>query len=124
MFSAMFESLPYAMVMLVPFLMMLLITGGLMVNLASLPPYVGWIKYFSWFMYSNEALTVVQWEGVKNITCETGPHVPCLTEGRSVMQKFTFNYQHVPMDLVCMTVLFICFHTIGFLGLMSRARRK
>ncbi|KAG0712294.1 Protein scarlet [Chionoecetes opilio] len=124
MFSALFESLPIAMLMLVPFLMTMLITGGLMVNLGSLPPYIGWLKYFSWFMYSNEALTVVQWEGVKNITCETGPRVPCLKEGSAVVERYSFHDTHVPMDLICMTILFVLFHSIGFMGLMSRARRK
>ncbi|XP_050716453.1 protein scarlet-like [Eriocheir sinensis] len=124
MFSAMFESLPYAMVMLVPFLMMLLITGGLMVNLGSLSPYIGWVKYLSWFMYSNEALTTLQWEGVKNITCETGPNVPCLKEGDAVIHRFTFSESHLPLDLICMAILYLTFHSIGFCGLLSRARRK
>lgn len=34
----------------------------------SMPWYIGWVKYLSWFMYSNEASTIIQWRGVKNIS--------------------------------------------------------
>nr|XP_045624412.1 protein scarlet-like [Procambarus clarkii] len=124
MFSAMFDSIPYIMVLLIPFDMMLLISGGLFINLASLPWYIGWVKYLSWFMWSNEALTVTQWIGVQNITCETPPDVPCLTTGDEVISKYTFRSWHLPFDLCMMTTLYVGFHIIGFCGLYLRARRK
>lgn len=34
---------------------------------SSMSMYLAWIKYFSWLMYANEAMTIVQWEGVDNI---------------------------------------------------------
>lgn len=34
----------------------------------SMPWYIGWVRYLSWFMYSNEASTIIQWRGVKNIS--------------------------------------------------------
>ncbi|MPC80436.1 Protein white [Portunus trituberculatus] len=34
----------------------------------SLPWYTAWLKYISWFMYTNEALTVTQWKDIKNIS--------------------------------------------------------
>lgn len=34
----------------------------------TLPKYVAWMKYLSWIMYSNEAMSIVQWEGISNIS--------------------------------------------------------
>ncbi|XP_069956323.1 protein scarlet-like [Cherax quadricarinatus] len=124
MFSAMFDSIPYIMVILIPFDMMLLISGGLFIDLASMPWYISWVKYVSWFMYTNEALTITQWKGVDNITCETGPEVPCLTTGEEVISKYTFKDWHLHQDLCLMATLYVAFHLIGFCGLFLRARRK
>lgn len=33
-----------------------------------MPEYIAWAKYLSWLKYANEAMTVVQWEGVTNIS--------------------------------------------------------
>ncbi|XP_042225060.1 protein scarlet-like [Homarus americanus] len=124
MFSALFDSLPYSMVILIPFDMMLLISGGLFINLSTMPWYIGWVKYLSWFMYSNEALTITQWKGVQEIECDTAPGVPCLTTGDEVINKFSFSNWHLPFDLSLMALLYLGFHIIGFCGLYSRARRK
>ena len=34
----------------------------------SLPWFIGWMKYFSWYMYGVEILTVTQWSGITNIS--------------------------------------------------------
>ena len=45
----------------------LMLFGGLFLNNSTIPVYLEWLKYLSWFMYSNEALLVNQWEGVTGI---------------------------------------------------------
>ncbi|ROT79701.1 ABC protein, subfamily ABCG [Penaeus vannamei] len=124
MFSAMFESIPYIMLFLIPFDVVLLISGGLFINLSSMPWYIGWVKYLSWFMYSNEALTVTQWSDVTNITCEMPPGVPCISNGQQVIKEYAFNASHLHYDFGLLTLLYIGFHLLGFLGLYLRARKK
>ncbi|XP_071536111.1 protein scarlet-like isoform X2 [Panulirus ornatus] len=124
MFSAMFDSIPFIMVFLIPFDMMLLISGGLFINLQSLPWYISWVKYLSWFMYSNEALTITQWKDVTNIACDTPPGVPCVTTGEEVISRYSFSDWHLPFDLSLMAVLYFSFHILGFIGLYCRARKK
>ncbi|XP_076032222.1 protein scarlet-like isoform X2 [Oratosquilla oratoria] len=123
MFSAMFESIPYIMLFLIPFDVVLLISGGLFINITTMPWFIGWVRYLSWFMYSNEALTVTQWTGVQNITCEMPPGVPCITTGDQVIKQYSFE-DHVTLDLSFMALLYCAFHLIGFCGLYLRARRK
>lgn len=66
-FSAAFNSVPLAMAYLVPFDYILMITSGVFLKLSTLPEYLSWLPYFSWLMYGNEAMSIVQWEGVTNI---------------------------------------------------------
>ncbi|XP_069948653.1 protein scarlet-like isoform X3 [Cherax quadricarinatus] len=124
MFSAMFESIPYIMLFLIPFDVVLLISGGLFINLTSMPWFIGWVKYISWFMYSNEALTLTQWADVKNITCEMPPGVPCISTGQQVIEEYSFHTSHLSYDFALLSLLYICFHLLGFIGLYMRARRK
>lgn len=56
------------MAYLVPFDYVLMITSGVFVKLSTLPSYVSWTQYLSWLMYSNEAMSILQWDGVTNIS--------------------------------------------------------
>ena len=47
-----------------PFLSVM-IFGGFFLNNTSIPAWLEWLKYISWFMYSNELLVVNQWEGIQ-----------------------------------------------------------
>jgi divalent metal cation (Fe/Co/Zn/Cd) transporter len=66
-FSAAFNSVPMAMAYLVPFDYILMITSGVFIKLESLTPLLSFLPYFSWLMYGNEAMSIVQWENVNNI---------------------------------------------------------
>ncbi|XP_050697982.1 protein scarlet-like [Eriocheir sinensis] len=124
MVSTTFENLPNIMLFLLPFQLILLIYGGLFMNLRSMPLYIGWAKYFSWFMYSNEALTITQWKDIKNITCEMPPGVPCLRTGVQVIEKYAFHKSHLSADFALMGLLYCGFHFLGFLALHLRAKKK
>lgn len=39
--------------------------GGFFLNNAAVPVYFQWLRYISWLMYGNEAVTVAQWQGVR-----------------------------------------------------------
>jgi len=123
MFSAMFESIPLIMLMLIPLDVVLLISGGLFINLTTMSSYVGWMKYISWFMYSNEVVTITQWQGITNITCDATAGLACITTGHQVIAEKGFDEGDLYPDFVWLTILFLGFHTLGFLGLKLRARK-
>ena len=41
--------------------------GGFLLQITTIPVWLEWLKYFSWFMYTNEALLINQWKGVDDI---------------------------------------------------------
>ncbi|XP_063236425.1 protein scarlet isoform X2 [Bacillus rossius redtenbacheri] len=122
-FSSAFESVTLAMACLVPFDYVLMITSGLFIKLGSLPWYVSWMRFLSWLMYSNEALSIVQWEGITNITCSTEhTDLPCLTTGAEVLSQYSFAACHFWMDLMAMAILFVLFHVMAYMCLLLRAK--
>ncbi|XP_065564713.1 protein scarlet-like isoform X1 [Artemia franciscana] len=124
-FSAAFESLSMASAILIPFDYILMITGGIFINIKTLPLYAAWTSYFSWFFYTNEALNIVQWEGVENISCDaTTPSMTaiCVATGEEVLKKYSFNPSYYPIDILAMLLLYFGFHLFGFLALLKRVR--
>lgn len=68
LFSNAFGSLEVAIATLVPSDYVLMITSGLFLKLSTIGNILSWTKYLSWLMYSCEALSILQWERVQNIS--------------------------------------------------------
>lgn len=66
-FSVTFNSVAFGMAYLVPFDYILMITSGMFIKLSTLPWFLQWLKFMSWFMYAAEAMSIVQWNGVDEI---------------------------------------------------------
>lgn len=91
-------SLAIAPVIIIPMMMF----GGFYVNSGTIPVWLAWIKYVSWFFYGYNALMINQWSGIDNIECEgfqnadnstmatlTGEEqapVQCYTKGSDVLK--------------------------------------
>lgn len=60
---------------------------------SSIPIYLSWLKYLSWMMYANEAMTIIQWEGIENIS------MACMTWAKSLNDFWnvrSISFQLVP----------------------------
>nr|ANO53448.1 protein scarlet [Nilaparvata lugens]AWC08635.1 scarlet [Nilaparvata lugens] len=123
-FSTVFTSIPVAMAYLVPFDYCLMITSGLFVKLSTLPWHVSWIRYLSWMMYTNEALSIVSWQQVSNITCETHrADLPCLNSGEEVLEKYSFSASNLNCDFINLFILYLTFHILAFIFFFFRSNR-
>lgn len=121
-FSAAFESVPLAVGFLIPFDYLLFITGGVLISLDALPEYAVWTKYLSWFLYTNEALSGVQWANVTGIGCDPRSLLPCPADGGQVLQRYGFAAARLPVDIVSMLLLYLIFHILGLLALIRRSK--
>jgi len=65
-----------ALVISAPMIIPVLLFGGFFLQNGSVPNYLDWISYLSWFMYGNEALSINQWYGVEfnNTDCQYVGH--------------------------------------------------
>ncbi|XP_026501599.1 protein scarlet [Vanessa tameamea] len=123
-FSCAFGSMPVAIAYLVPFDYSLMVTSGLFIKLSSIPKYISWIRHLSWLMYSNEAMSILQWDGVQNITCAEDSDSPCLSTGEEVLTVYDFHLSQFWSDVVALVVLYLAFHLLALLALKYRTRRK
>lgn len=57
---------------------------------SNIPVYFIWLKYLSWFFYTNEVLNINQWQYVDDIGCETNSTCLAVT-GDQVLQRLDFN---------------------------------
>lgn len=71
---------------LIPFLMF----GGFFLNIDSIPVYLHWLAYLSWFKYGNEALMINQWRNV-TIDCSMAGNATCPANGAVVLETYSFE---------------------------------
>ncbi|XP_063531228.1 protein white [Cydia strobilella] len=105
-----------------PIIIPFMLFGGFFLNSGSVPPYLGWISYLSWFRYGNEALLVNQWAGVDSIAC-TRENFTCPASGQVVLETLSFSENDFTFDVVNMVLLFIGFRLLAYIALLIRARR-
>lgn len=141
-FSAAFNSVPIAMAYLVPFDYILMITSGFFMKLDTLPKMFSWIRYFSWLMYGNEAMTIAQFDGVTNISeyeqclSLTAFHIisilacsllepealPCFRSGDEVLENLGFSTNHLYINFAAMFLIYVLFHLLGYLCMCRRSK--
>jgi hypothetical protein len=123
----------------------LLLFGGFFLSNEDVPVYFDWMRYISWFMYGNEALSINQWVGVtfNDTVC---PNEICT--GEAILTQFEFNpvinfsWMHTFHSLITNLIihfifqdyfnrdigglfaLILGFRILGFLGLLSKTYRK
>lgn len=72
-------------------------------------------------MYTNEALSLVQWANVTDLQCND-PSFPCLESGVEVLEHFNFSPFHFTFDIMNMLLIYGSFHILGMVALIRRSR--
>ncbi|KAH7664941.1 CBR-WHT-8 protein, partial [Aphelenchoides avenae] len=107
-----------------PLLTMFSLTGGLYTNVGSMPDYVSWVQYLSWFRYGYESLIVNQWQDFSNITCLAGQSERNFTEcehnGELIIKNLSFDADNRDSNLVLMLLYVFGVFMIGYVGLVAR----
>lgn len=127
MVSCMAPSNQVALILGPSMIMPLFFLGGLFVNNNTIPRYMNWAKYLSWFMYGNEALLINQWIGVDNIryTCPSlDKSVNCTVTGEYVLNRLHFSKDNFSFDIYMMIVLCVGYRVLAFLALLLKTYRR
>lgn len=88
MISCLTNSTQVALALAAPLIIPLLLFGGFFLQNGAVPVYFDWMRYISWFMYGNEALSINQWKGVE-FPDEACPNGICT--GEAILARFDFN---------------------------------
>ena len=94
--------------------------------LRSIPFFMVWIKYISWFYYGNEILISNQWRNVENISCLTfsgsvgSEPESCIKHGRAVIELFSYDSNNIIFDLIMLELLIFFLRVFSFIVLYVR----
>uniref|UniRef100_A0AC35TZN8 ABC transporter domain-containing protein n=1 Tax=Rhabditophanes sp. KR3021 TaxID=114890 RepID=A0AC35TZN8_9BILA len=129
MASCIFSSVGVAVAIMPIFTIPLLAFSGFYINIANLPWYFAWLRYFSYFGYAFEAMSINEWVNHDTIdgctiipgTNTTVPH-NCYPSGQDVLKIYSFDASHEYLNIFLLIVLIVAIRGIAFLALLRKAR--
>jgi len=121
MTSCVSSNVNVALAITAPSIIPFMIFGGFFLNSGSVPSWLMWLQYLSWFNYANEALSINQWQNVDFINC-TG-QVACPPNGTVVLQQLGYDEDNFNTDIGGLAGLVVGYRIIAFLILLLKAHR-
>nr|QNH67904.1 ATP-binding cassette transporter subfamily G-like protein 5 [Brachionus rotundiformis] len=128
--SAIAPNTEAALAMVVPIMMPLLIFAGFFLNDVGVPDYFIWLKYISWFFYTNEITNVYLWRNVDSIPCTKNSNNSnvcaengCFENGQEFLEANGFKESMLPLDFIILILLFFIFRIISFIILRIKISR-
>lgn len=119
MISCLAKNYQTALVLSTPLTFPLLLFGGFYMKPGTIPPYLDWLSYLSWFKYSFEALTINQWSEYGNITTAIG----VVNVEEKVMEKLGFDVDNLWVDVGAMLGLLVGYRLLAFFFLVTKTFR-
>ncbi|PZC85597.1 protein scarlet [Helicoverpa armigera] len=120
--SATFNSMETAALVSVPFELVGTMFSGLYLNLASVSPYLSWLRYISGFYYGVESISILQWDSIETIDCVVIDGMPCIRTGPEVLRRFGYDEDHFWRNCLCLFSMYCIGHFIAFLMVIRRSR--
>lgn len=99
-----------------------LLFGGYFLNNGSVPDYFIWIKYTSWFLYSNELMIVNQWRDINHISCDEANSTVCIHNGKDVIQSLNYDENNFVLDLTMLSSLIVLYRFLALIILLVKTK--
>ncbi len=111
-----------ALALSAPLLTPFLIFGGFLLNKDSLPGWISWAKYLTWFHYANDLYVVNQWEGVQfNCTGGEDKSHECIRSAEELYHVYGVEPHGWDFSMTMLFVLACGFRTLALSALAYRA---
>lgn len=96
----------------------LMIGGGFFINVDSIPIYLIWLKYISFFKYAFENMMILEWEG-KSIDCDDNCY---LTNGNEVLEFYNIDKRYFRINFIILLLFSIFFRFITYFILKYKVK--
>lgn len=121
--STTFASMETAALVSVPFDLIGTMFSGIYLNLASVSPYLSWLRYVSGFYYGVECISVLQWDSIESIECVKNSTLPCIQTGPEVLDRYGYAEEHFWRNCICLLVMYFVAHILSFFMMFRRSMR-
>jgi len=107
--------------MLVPIAMLIpMMFGGFLIDTGSMPAFIGWFKYFSFFRYAYDAVNIAIWGNWGKIECPDATKCAFNT-GEDVLRYLSIDSANLTSSLFVLVGFIICFRALAFISLVRRS---
>ncbi|KAF7491271.1 Protein white [Sarcoptes scabiei] len=126
-----------------PLVMPLQLLGGYFLNTKSIPSFLRWTQYLSWFYYGFDLLAVNQWDKISSMECDNDTNITrngtisrpnqdaaskssgvCFRNGQQVLSFLNLGNHSEWIDFFGLILLIVTMRFIAFLTLVLLSRRR
>jgi ATP-binding cassette, subfamily G (WHITE), eye pigment precursor transporter len=110
-----------------PVLLVAMYLNGFNLNLSTLPPWLSWLQYLSWFRYGYEIFLVNQWHNYDELTCSSSMNMstfgaPCFQKGDDILTFVGFQNSNYILDFSALVGIILVLRFSAYLALWARAK--
>lgn len=111
-----------------PLILPLLVLGGFYIENRTIPEWLTWLRYLSWFNYGFEALALNQWDNYGPIPCKIIPtnetYTKCVYNGSIAIEQRGLKEDNFLIDIYALVALIVGFRLISFLFLLRTSYKR
>lgn len=111
-----------------PIMLPFMLLGGYLLDLGSMPDWLAWTQYLSWFRHGYEALLYNEWSRNTPLNCTYEDNskindLPCFRTTEAILQQYGLDGKnHLVMNFAALTIMVFVFRFLAFLALYLRAK--
>lgn len=120
--SVISPSFKVAMALHIPIILPLFITAGLFINAGTVPWYLVWCQWISFYYYSFEMMCSSQFTGSEPFPGCEGGRCP-LNNGEEVLDSLAFSSSRLlTVDIPMLFILIVLYRTLALVGIKARSK--
>ncbi|XP_071551619.1 protein white-like [Panulirus ornatus] len=123
MISCMAKNYQTALVLSTPLTFPLLLFGGFYMKPGTVPVYLEWVSYLSWFHFSYEALIINEWSGYTLYNYTINGHTLPILKGDDIIVNMGLIPDNFWVDVGAMIGLMVGYRFLAFLLLLTKTIR-
>jgi hypothetical protein len=95
--------------------------AGYFLNSSSIPIYLRWLQYVSWYYHAYSLLLITVWHDIQQIPCDLTEL--CLTNGNDVLAHYDLEQHGLAFYFSMLFLLSLFYHLVAFIILWVRSKR-
>lgn len=117
-------SMSMSMALANPFMLIPLLFTGFFISAKSIPSFLRWICYTSFFYYGFETLSILLWRKAKQTQAKCHGNQTAGVPYEKLLADRGYSEDNLSRNIIMLFVLLCCYHIIALIALNVRYRRR